>query len=282
MKKHLIKGNLVFKDSKHQEEYISKGYTIIPLLDNHEVTKLETVFYDNFNVDTLSSVYDTIAIAEVDKIQRINEMINNIIAPKTHAVIAKAQIIASIFILKKSSDDSFLGVHLDPSMTTEDYNNIGVWIPLCQIDKSAGRMCFLPQSQYFIPPFNTSSIPCAYSDIESHLKPEMICLDMQAGDALFFNNSMLHCTEKNTSGRNRIAVVSKLIDENAPLATVYYNPNASEGKQVSLYQHYENIFLNGKFRDSYPPESSNFIKHVPELPIKFDQHSYLQTAKTFS
>lgn len=162
-------------------------------------------------------------------------------------------------------------MHIDPSMTEEGFNHIGVWIPLCDVDENTGRMCLLPDSEKWLPPFSTNSMPYAYQHVEHLLEPKLSCLDMKAGEALFFNNSMLHCTQKNNSGKTRLAVIIKLIDKDAPLSTVYYNPAAPENEKVSLYQHSYNFFIDALFRTSTPPTSSKFIKFIPNLPHIFKE-----------
>jgi hypothetical protein len=267
---------ITFKHAEAQQSYARQGYVILPFLNDTAVEQLYAVFNRHFSLDTLPEVYDTIATPEESTIKQVYQDIYSVCHPFLEQTVSHYFVAGAIFIVKKSHQESYMGLHIDPSMTLEEYNNIGIWIPLCDVDEQVGRMCLLPQSQYFLPPYNTPSLPCPYSDIEDLVRPDLVCFNMRKGEALFFNNSMLHCTEKNTSVITRIAVVMKLIDESAPLATVYYDPAAEAGKQVSVYEQERNIFTTDKFRSPKPLPGSRFVKYVPELPKEFTAAEYQQ------
>jgi hypothetical protein len=267
---------LQFVESNHQEEYSKKGFVISSLLDSDEIKNLEGIFHHHFNIDELPSVYDTVATTPAETIRKVDDEIIKICLPKLQNVIKDFHWVGSIFFIKKSDPESQRGMHIDPSMTDEGFNHIGVWIPLCDIDENNGRICLLSGSEKWLPPFSTPSMPYAYKDVEHLLEPKLSCLDMKAGEALFFNNSMLHCTQKNNSGKTRLAVIIKLIDKDAPLSTVYYNPEAPENEKVSLYQHSYNFFVDALFRSSTPPANSKFIKFIPNLPRIFKKEEILK------
>lgn len=266
---------LFFNDPKLQSDYVRNGYVVTNFLEQAKVKALENEFYKIFGgkLSQLPSVYDTIATEDVETINKVNEAINRVCAESIHALISNARIVASIFILKKPGNDSFKGLHVDATMTTEEYNNVGVWIPLCAVDENVGRMCLVRGTQHTVK-YNTPSMPCPYHDIETELLKEMICFDMLPGQALFFDNRMLHCTEMNKSSTNRIAVVSKLIDVDAPLVTTYYLPENQQGEKVMLYEHIENIFESDAFRLPTPPSSSKFIGYVNDLPKQVTLEEY--------
>lgn len=269
-----MNSKITFKNIEHEAAYAAQGYFTTPFLEDNAVASLEQIFHRHFKLDELPSVFDTIATPSGKLIESVYEQINSVCQPFIEKLVSNYFVTGAIFIVKKSGDDSYKELHIDPSMTLEEFNNIGVWIPLCDVDERVGRMCLLPDSQHFLPPFNTPSIPCPYSEIEAVVSPDLVCFNMQKGEALFFNNSMLHCTEKNTSGKTRIAVVFKLVDKNAPVATVYFDPTAERDKQVSVYEQEKNIFVNGNFRSPKPLPSSRFVKFVPNLPKKFTAADY--------
>lgn len=264
-----MKGNFSFKTPEHNTSYFESGHVVMPLLNTEQIAKMQQVFEEHFNPAELPQVYDTIATEKTDTIEVVNDAINKVCADLLEKVALNYRIAGSIFIMKKSGDDSYKGVHLDASMTMEGYNNLGIWIPLCDVDEQVGRLCLLNNSHRFMPPYNTPSMPCPYSQVEHIVEPHLTCFDMKAGEALFFNNSMLHCTQKNTSGKTRVSVIIKLIDANAPMVTAYYNPQEIAGKQVKLYQHDYDFFIKGKFRQPEPPASSKFLGYVADLPKTF-------------
>lgn len=263
-------GGLRFLSKSHQECYKKKGFFVVPFLKHSHIKDLESLFHSKFNIDNLPPVFDSIANTDPETIRYVNNEIHKICYPLLNDILGNFKWVCSIFFLKKSSEDSFKGMHLDTSMTTEDYNNVGIWIPLCDIDDRNGKICFLPGSQNFLPPYSNTQIPYAYENVEEYLLPKLECVGMKAGEALFFNNSLLHCTQKNISGNYRIAVIIKVIDSNAPLATVYYDENAPEGEKVKIYEHFNDFFIDGSFKESTPPRDSEFLGFVSNLPKQFE------------
>jgi len=277
-----MRGNLKFLSEEHHSRYFKHGYLTIPFLNPYQVSQLEQIFNRNFDISAVPSVYDTVADIPIEKVESVYHQINEVCQSNFDKVVKNYRIVASIFIIKKSEDDSYKGVHLDASMTLEGYNNIGIWIPLCDVDEQTGRICLLDNSHHFLPPYNIPSMPCAFHHIESIVEQHLTCISMRSGDALFFNNSMLHCTQKNRSGKTRIAVVIKLIDVNAPKVTAYYDENSPEGKKLRLYQHEDNFFLPGAFKMPMPPPSSRFVGYVPELPRFITEEEFFKLRGRYS
>jgi hypothetical protein len=275
-------GNLKFISEENQMQYEKNGYLTIPLLNTGQVAQLAQIFHRHFNITTVPTVYDTVADTPVDRVRQVHEEINEVCKSALHNLVQNFRIAASIFIIKKSGEDSYKGVHLDASMTAQGYNNVGIWIPLCDIDEQTGRMCLFGNSQHFLPPYSTPSMPNSFEQTEDMVEKHLTCFSMKKGEALFFNNNMIHCTQKNTSGKTRIAAVIKLLDENAPLVTAYYDSTAAKDEMVSLYQHEEAFFLPAAFKSQKPPINSRFIGYVPGLPKIFSETELANLIEQYS
>ena len=261
-------GNLEFLDEKHQREYLKDGFTLInSLINKSQIEDLKRVFFENFNVDDLSEIANTIAHTPSNVLKRVNEKINEICEGSLCKSLKSFRIVGSIFFIKKNHPDSNLVFHVDPSMTTEQYNNLGVWIPLIDINEETGQFCLLKNGHKLLPPYYTPSFPQAYNNVSDLLEEKSTCLSFNAGDAFVFNNNIVHSTKINKSKQIRIAVVIKLIDKNAPLTTVYYDDTMGENKKVSLYEHHDHDFiLSDEFKSSTPPLNSEFKGYLSGLP----------------
>ncbi len=263
--------NLNFIDEKLQKEYNDRGYFITPLLDDSQISKLQDVFYSCLDVNKLPTVYDTVAEIPVEQVLQISKKINDICKGSFDLIVENYKIAASIFISKKPGNDGFNGYHIDATMTHEKYNTVAIWIPLCDVDEKVGRMCLLENSHCFLPRYNIPSMPNAYKDVQSFASKHVKCFNMKKGEALFFEGSMLHGTELNSSESIRIAAVIKLIDIHAPKITAYYHEQAPEGEKLALYEHNDDFFLPQAFKSSLPPEDSSFVGYVPSMPKIFTQ-----------
>jgi hypothetical protein len=267
-----MKGNILINNYFNKEQYNRRGFFKAKCLSSDHIGLILNIFHRSFDIESLPNIYDTIANTPVEIIKLVNKSINEICEPLIQEELSNFKIVCSIFFIKKSGENSEVGLHIDRSMTTEEFNNIAIWIPLIDIDSSIGQMCLLEGAQNILPPYFTPLMPPPFLDTEEEVRPHLTCIDMKAGEALYFNNNIAHCTPINTSGKDRIAVVIKVIDENAPLVTAYYKPEGKIGEKVAVYEQEHDFFYSEKFKLPNPPLSSKFIKFVPNLPIVFKKH----------
>lgn len=262
------KGNLIINNNEFLKQYLTQGYFKTKFLDTFQVNQLKEIFQNNFSIKELPDIHDTIANTPTEIIKKVNREINAICEPFLQQVLSNFKIVGSIYFVKKSGENSSLGLHLDPTLTTEEYNNFGVWIPLIDVDEDTGQMCLLPYSQNYLPPYFTPSMPNPYLEFAKDISKKMHCIPMKSGEALVFNNSIVHQTPKNISGKTRVAVVIKIIDANAPVATVFYDESALKNKKVSVYVQEDDFFISEKYKSISPTETSQFLFYVKNLPKK--------------
>ncbi|MCS6933621.1 MAG: phytanoyl-CoA dioxygenase family protein [Chitinophagales bacterium] len=270
-----LQSGIRIKNIGNNHQYFSSGATIIPLLNEEQIGKLLRIFYTNFNPDNLPLLYDTIATEPAHHIKKINQEILSVIGEPLSNALENFEIVCSIFIIKKPGNDSYLNFHIDPTMTYRHLNNMALWIPLCDIDEHTGMLCLDLATRNMVD-YYTFTMPCPFAGYEETIRKHSVCFPMKSGEALLFDNRILHCTERNLSTKLRVAVVSKIIDKSAPLVTVYYFKDNPPGKQAALYEHKRNIFLSGEFRLSVPPDDSIFVKYLPHLPLSFSEDAYLK------
>lgn len=263
------KGNLRFKNFEQEVLYRKKGIVHSAFLNQEEIKGLKQVFYNHFKFDDLPDIYDTMAKEPVDKIKDVSEQIVAVCKEKLDQIIENYKVTCCIYFTKKKGDNTEITMHVDPSMTHEDYNNIGIWIPLVDVDNNTGRMCLLEGGQHLMPPYYNAAMPAPYLAISDEIIEFMRPYDMKAGEALFFNNSIPHYSEKNITEQLRIAAVIKIVDDNAPVVTAYYDPEEDSSSKVKIYEHHDAFFISEGFKSNQPPKSSKFIKEVNDLPIVF-------------
>lgn len=126
-------------------------------------------------------------------------------------------------------------------------------------------------------------MPNAYEAVQATVGKMVTKVDMKAGDALFFDGTMLHGTESNLSDDVRIAAVIKLIPLGAPKVTAYYDESSPVGQQLSLYRHSDEFFIPKAFKSADPPDDSVFLGYIPSMPRRFtdsDLYSMIDGAQS--
>lgn len=251
-------GNLSFKKPEYQDIYSRQGYVKAPLFKDEELEKIKAVFKSHISVSKIEGVYDSMDKETPSTISSINESIVKIVEPIFKEHLNNFSIICSVFFVKSPEVNSKVGIHIDPSFTSRQFNQLGIWIPLVEINEQTGSFFLLKNSQKLTSGYYNPSMPSPFQNIEKNLEPLFDEVNLKKGEVLFFHNQMLHYTGPNKSNQERIALIIKIIDENAPLVTAHLDIKAGK---VNVYKHKANVFLNGDYASNTIPKDSEKIGH---------------------
>jgi len=252
-------GNFSFIDPIAQTHFEKNGFVKLQLLEEQDINKLEDLFHRYVELEKINGVYDSMDQESAEVNLAINQKVSEIISENFNKHLNNFQLVCSVFFVKNKSKQSKVSLHIDPSLTTEQYHHLGVWIPLVDIHKENGPFYLLKNSQKLLPKYYHPSMPAPYLGIASSIEPLMQEILFTKGEILFFDNSLVHYTGANLKESARIALILKLIDKNAPLVTVSYN---KESKEVKAYKHHQNVFLNGDFKRDHIPEDAGLLRDV--------------------
>jgi hypothetical protein len=267
----MIKGSLKIHSLEHQNSLKTKGFFKTPLLGGKELKELENLFHTLFKEETLPNLFDSITGSPNAEIKKeIHHKVLEICQPFIEKIMIDYFPVIAMFYSKKYGQDTEGGMHIDPSMTIEGYHHIGIWIPLNGADETTGKMCFLKGAHNMVAPYHSLSIKSPFANISEHLKPLMECVSVKPGEAIFFDNNLLHYTQKNVSGKIRIAVIIKLIDGNAPLVSAFCNKQ-SVSHTIELYQHSLDYYISDYFQQDQVPIKSKLLEHNVPNPIIFSE-----------
>ena len=169
--------------------------------------------------------------------------------------------VIAMYYAKHSHEESEVGLHIDPSMTLESHEHLGIWIPLLLDENDSASMYFLTGTHPITPVYQSITIPSPFSQIEKEVKPIMDCVSLKTGEALIFRNNLLHYTPKNASGKHRIAVIIKVIDKEAPLISAYFS-RSTENSEIELYDLPKDSYLTLPMNESEIPLNGKKIGSI--------------------
>ena len=184
--------------------------------------------------------------------------------------------------VKGIGENSALGVHQDWSVTDESlYRSYSLWIPLIDTKVENGGMFAIKGSHRVLRNTRGPSIRPPYSGHEEFLLSKMKHIPVRAGEALLFDQGLLHSTPPNRSKVPRVSIISTIIPKNADLR-LYYHDKTSEKKQLEVHSapdhfwfeykdYHEERFLQPNFEVwdgetiSYDPKPFNEGQFLTEL-----------------
>ncbi|MES2622252.1 MAG: phytanoyl-CoA dioxygenase family protein [Bacteroidota bacterium] len=266
--------------SSQQNALNSQGFFKTPFFGKEEIKELEKLFYSYFQEEDIAFFFDSLTGSRNADIRReIHHHILDICNPHLEKIIANFFPVIAMFYTKKSGNNSELGMHIDPSMTLADFHHLGIWIPLSGADEVTGKICFLSGTQKTIPPYHALSINNPFKIVSEELKPSMECVEVNPGEAVVFDNNLLHYTQRNLSGKLRIAIIVKIIDANAPLVSPFYNKNLKV-PAIEFYQHQPDYYLSDSFQQLAIPANSIKLDFTIPEPMAFEKQDINKFRKT--
>ena len=244
----------ILQDKTLQQELDREGVVTFPFLSADALAALRA-FYNslhptvpqgpikNFYVSTHSPMQDY-------KLE-IEQAIQEIITPAVEVHFCNYQIFTSALIIKSASPESELGLHQDWTVVDEtQFASYGLWIPLVDVSSENGWLYMLKRSHRLGPTYRHTALPNPYLAIDDVAKKYLTPYSLKAGEAILFNQALLHKSGPNLSQEERPSIVSTIAHQQA--VPLMYAPSASSSQldyfevDKRYVQHYLSFFEDSK------------------------------------
>ena len=128
------------------------------------------------------------------------------------------------FIVKGNDEKSVLKMHQDMTLVDESiYTGINIWIPLVDLTKENGAIEVLPRSHRLFKTYRGASLPDIYNGIEESVHKVMQPLYLKAGQAIIFDQSIIHYSPANKSNNTRPVINTFITHKNAGIQICYWD-----------------------------------------------------------
>lgn len=213
----------VFRNTEHQNEFEKNGFIILPFYNNEEIKELQELYQrlhpkdeKGFFPSTFSGdkKYRTTADIEIRRIcnRSIEIYCENI------------KVVCGCFIVKNPGSDSGMCVHQDMSLVDESrFTGINIWVPLIDLTINNGTLFVLPGSHRLLPTYRGSSIPEFFQDVNNNIIDYLQPVLIKAGEAVFFDQSIIHYSPPNYSNNLRIVTNTYFTHKDTEFRTYYFD-----------------------------------------------------------
>ncbi len=268
-------------DSENLQNVLTeKGFAILNLLNEKEhLTLVELVgqfqfgFANNLNRGKLkfnSSFFES----DTELKNRYYDTMAEFFRPKINSLLNDYDILITNLWDKKPGDAEVL-VHQNWSHVDEKhFRSYSIWIPLQKTDDCNGTIEVIPGSHKLFTPLRGINMEHPYSHpfkiIGNDVKKEyMVTIPLTVGQAVIFDDALLHYTGPNKSENDRLAV-QLIIKPRAAKGLFYYkHREITNGNNVEVFEADKNFYINLKLitGGNTRPEhgiSKGFISHTTE------------------
>lgn len=236
---------------------MKKGYTVVPLLSDDEVAyilkEIEQLKPDDKFSPSGDGVYHvsyhcTFIDTNFDYKRQANKLIREVFMPHVNRLLVDHEILTCNFFVKQYGKGR-MNVHQNwPALADLKDTSVTVWCPLVDVDETNGTIQFVEGSHKIVPHISGPICDAYCQDfqeelIEHYLKP----ISLKAGEAVIFDDELLHWSADNLSAKPRFAVHLLCVPSDAK--KVFYYLDQKESKQFEVFEVDSEFFLRHSITD---------------------------------
>lgn len=270
----------LFLNPAQHRAFERDGFVVLDFFSADEVQSMRQLF-EELRPEGLKGFYTTTFEDSPQYRTRVDLALREVFQRPVARHFQQYKYFFSSFIVKAPDPKSELILHQDMTLVDEArYAGLNIWVPLVDLTLENGPLCVLPGSHRLKPTYRGSSLPDIYDGLEREVRSVMTPLLLQAGQAVAFDQSLLHYSPANVSEKERIVVNTFISHEAAKIRICWHDKEHAPDK-VELFaqeddflRHYANfgtdIFSRPSIGDSLGYVDYDFPKlHLEELEAKY-------------
>ncbi len=232
----------VFKDAGLQDQLNRDGFVVLDFLNEEEINALLELYsgkhpegVKGFYTSTFAT--DTAYRKEVDAAIRL-QMQRNL-----EHYFADYKVHCGSFIVKGADEKSVLKMHQDMTLVDESvFTGINIWIPLIDLTTENGAIEVLPRSHRLFKTYRGASLPDIYDGIETSVHKVMTPLYLKKGQAVIFDQSIIHYSPANRSGKVRPVINTFITHKDAGIRICYWDKTTPN--EIELFDQDPDFMVN--------------------------------------
>lgn len=232
----------VFKNESFQKSLNENGFVIVNFLNSEEVNELLSDFKANHK-QGVNGFYTSTFSKDKDYRKKVDALIQQKMQRGLNEYFTDYKVHCGSYIVKGADEKSQLKIHQDMTLVDESvYTGINIWIPLIDLTIENGAIEILPKSHRLFKTYRGASLPDIYDGIESEVHKLMRPQYLKAGQAIIFDQSIIHYSPANKSKEVRPVINTFITHKNAGIQICYWDKN--ERKEIELFNQAPDFMTN--------------------------------------
>jgi len=271
----------IFKDPELTKQFQNDGYVIVPFITEAQIAEILDV-YRKYYPKGVKGFFTTTFANNIEHREGVNQSIREVCLQRIDELFENYKILFSSFIVKAPGEDSELIMHQDMTLVDErKYTGINIWCPLVDLDDKNGAVEVLPRSHRFFSTFRGSSISDIYDGVVPELKTVMQSCKVKAGQAIIFDQSIIHYSPPNLSDKERPVINTFVAHEDAKIKICYWDKESGKN-EIEIFEQEDN------FLEQFEQFGHNIFnrptigKSVGKFPYDFPKISLEQIEKEYN
>lgn len=255
------------RDEKSKNRIHTEGFEILDLIESTDLEKLKSIFEreHQFNVKDGGMFYSMYS-KDLDYRKRVHDDIGDVLKPYLDKLFTNYKNVINAFVVKLPGEKSEFYVHQDTTGLDEfKFSPLSLWIPLADVNEENGALAIIEKSHWFFSPYRGVSFRFPFKNIMETIREYLRPIKMIAGQALMFDNRMIHNSSENKSDQIRVAIICGIFPKEARYQNCYQE---NEDSAIEVYEHEDDFLLKNPhffYNCTDRPQSGEIIKKVEEL-----------------
>jgi hypothetical protein len=265
-----------------QAELMRQGFTQAELLAPDEISFLLSELAklrpdDNFAPQNpWFSYHCSFLDANLTYKRAASNLLRGVFAPGIKRLLVNYEILNCNFYVKPPGTGRFV-IHQNwPALQDMSDTTVTVWCPLQDTDETNGTLQFVPASHKIV--LDISGPACGFyfdnfldSLMEKYLQP----FPVKAGDALIFDDSLIHWSEQNNSPKPRIAV--QILCVPADATPVFFYLDTADNSRFEVFAVDSEFFITQTKDDLLQrPQTASSLGFVPNPNRLLSENEFLE------
>jgi ectoine hydroxylase-related dioxygenase (phytanoyl-CoA dioxygenase family) len=220
----------IFQDPEKHRAFERDGYVVLDFFRPEEIARMLELFAA-LRPAGLQGFYTTTFDNDPDYRTRVDLALRDVFDRPVAHYFQTYKYFFSSFIAKAPDPKSELILHQDMTLVDEaKYPGLNIWAPLVDLTMENGPLFVLPGSHRLKSTYRGSSLPDIYDGMEKEVLSVMTPLLLRAGQAVAFDQSILHYSPANRSGKERIVVNTFISNVQAGIRICFHDKENAPDK----------------------------------------------------
>lgn len=233
---------IVFKDQANQKKLNDEGFVILDFLTADEVAHLSH-FFAQTHPQGVNGFYTSTFSKDTSYRKAVDDEIRRIMQRGLDHYFTNYRVHCGSFIAKGADEKSKLKLHQDMSLVDESiYTGINIWIPLVDLNAMNGAIEILPRSHRIFKTYRGASLPDIYDGVEPLVHSYMKPLYLKSGQAAVFDQSIIHYSPANQSGKVRPVINTFVTHKDASIKICYWDKVRKN--EIEIFDQEDDFMVN--------------------------------------
>ncbi len=271
-----IKQLHIAKQSSLEQEMNDKGHAVIDLLTEQEIAILRSKYDQLFGtIDRSPGRFTTLQYTTPELKKNIHDFIIESIQEPLQKKFKDFVIPVSLYYTKKAFTSGDIDLHADSSLLLNHQlePHYALWIPLVDVKENNGCLTLIPESHKNQETFYGGTFPGPHTPHREWLRQFEVAIPLKAGQAVLFDNNLLHNSTPNSTAEDRICITFRMTH----IASQYYSfaNHDKETNDLIVYEEAPDYYMDPNWDGSGKRISGKAVGIMQDGKKDFDKFELL-------